>query len=115
MYEVHKQFRNILGFHVLLGREEGRKRETWSKYFFNLEAKKLLFSFQFPTWQKDNPTKGKRKCDVFAKGKTKAITTQQKGKGNVMFCQRKKTKTMTTQQKGKGKLASAFDGSCEKG
>lgn len=53
MYEVHKQFRNILGFHVLLGREDGRKRETWSRYFFNLEAKKPLFSFQFPTWQKD--------------------------------------------------------------
>jgi hypothetical protein len=39
-----------------------------------------------------HPTKGKRKCDVFVKGKTKTMTTQQKGKGNVMFLPKEKQK-----------------------
>jgi hypothetical protein len=46
MYEMHKQVRNILGFHVLLGREGGREEERdLVKYFFNLEAKSFCSVF----------------------------------------------------------------------
>jgi hypothetical protein len=55
MCEVHKQFRNILGFHVLLGREGGKEggRERLGQILLQFGSKKLVFSFQFPTWQKD--------------------------------------------------------------
>jgi hypothetical protein len=45
-----------------------------------------LLSFHFPTWQKE------QKCDVLPKEKQKAITTQPKGKGNVMFLPKAKQK-----------------------
>jgi hypothetical protein len=103
MYEVHKQSRNILGFHVLLGREGGRER--LGQVLLQFGSKKLLFSFQFPTWQKI------KKCDVLPKEEQKPSPPNKREKGNVMFCQRKNKKTMTTQHKGKGKLASACHGS----
>jgi len=107
MYEVHKQFRNILGFHVLLGREGGRDEERdLVKYFFNLEAKSFcsVFSSQHgkkitPQKGKGNvmfcqrknkshhhPTKGKRKCDVLPKEKNKNHDHPTKGKREVGFC-----------------------------
>ncbi len=124
---MHKQFRNILGFHVLLGREGGR---DLVKYFFNLEAKSLCSVFSSQHGKKI------KKMWCFAKGKTKAITTQQKGKKEMWCFAKGKTKAITTQQKGKRKmwcfakgknknhdhptkgkrkLASAFNGSYEKG
>jgi hypothetical protein len=66
------------------GREGGRER--LGQILLQFGSKKLLFSFQFPTWQKDkknvmfcqrknkshhHPTKGKRKCDVLPKEKQK--------------------------------------------
>jgi hypothetical protein len=55
-----------------------------------------------------------KKCDVLPKEKQKPSPPNKREKGNVMFCQRK-NKNHDHPTKGKRKLASAFNGSYEKG